>query len=265
MTRGDRLSRIFRRVMFWLLVPACVLLAESLSALLFFADSRTVPFDFVTAAFGYVLLGSMVLNSWLALRHPDSFSQRALPLALSIVHLGLYLVEAVGLYILFQTIDNPGSSAGQLLVPLTVPLMGLSIASLVLILRRKRPTTMDCVAAAPLTPPVTIGLIAVVTLAASTVASYLAWRTDATEGFWTFAVMAPGLPWSHVVYFVMVAPVSTVGGGHTLTLLLLVPAAVNAVLAVALLVSAPLRTRAANWFFRLNGEGPATEVTGPSR
>lgn len=241
--------------MFWMLVPAVAVFAESLSALFFAADERMLTHVLFISAFGYVLLGSMTLNAWLALRHPDSLYQRELPRALSIVYACLYLVEVLWLTqgFIVTHINRSDSGFDGWMLALTLPLMGLSIAAFVLIVRRDRPQRVDRVDAVRLTRPGAAVAVTAVALSAATVAAYLLLRTAETDGFWSFALMLPGLPWSHPLYFAsiwLLVP-SRVIPAEVLTSVLLAPIGVNVAITIALTASTPLRTRFVNWFFRL--------------
>jgi hypothetical protein len=247
----------FRRVMFWALVPAVALMAEGLSALFFLAHPSQLSTVLFFAVFGYVLLGSMTLNAWLALRHPSSLERRELPLKLAVVHAVLYACAASWLVAGWQATNrSQGFVTGwplpvNLAFWLCIPLMGLSVAALVLILRRptvaaeRRPP-------GPISMRAAFGLSAFIVLAAATVSTYLLMRTPDNDGFFTFTLMLMGLPWSHTQYLVIDVPLAFAGQQPIITSTLIAPIAVNVALALALLLSARFRSAATNGFFRLD-------------
>ncbi len=242
----------FRRVMFWMLSPAIVIVAEAQSALYFLAAPGQLTTVLIFTSFGYVLLGSMTLNAWLALRHPESYRLRALPLHLSVVHAALYATAFVWLGSVYVSTNDAVENDASLVWVLCIPLMALSIAALVLIARRPVIDGVPIEASERLARRVGLGLGAFLVLATATAVSYLLLRTADNDGFWTFALMLPGLPWSHTLYFIIALPLGFAGGQAVVTSVLLLPLAVNVALALGLLVSPRFRTRTVNWFFRLH-------------
>ena len=252
---------IFRRVMFWLLIPAIAVLAGILTAMNVLMTERRASIDMlVLLVFGYVLLGSMTLNGWLALRHPDSLAVRALPLRLSFAHAVLYASMALW----FTTIATgsaeleDGSFSAAVLI-LCVLLMAASIAAFVLVADRAWAGPTQRIVTVPATRGLVTGVSIYVGGAIALSAIYFAVRNVENDGLFTFALMLFGLPWSHTQYFLTAWPIAAVASS-VLTSTLLIPVAVNVGLAIALLASGRFRTGFTNWFFRLGRPAPENKV-----
>jgi len=257
---ADR-APLFERVMLASLVPAlflpilAVVVGISGSLLREAAGGTEGIWSLVIAVYMFVLLGSMTLNAWLLLRHPQTLVAAALPRRASVAVL---VVE--GLLLLWIVLLAIGIDA--IAVVLGAALAIASVVVFVLALRRYLDRGNEP-ARAQFELPGWARIVAAVYLALAVVAVLFAIASPFIGLGWTDAagplggpaawlLLVLGLPWSHPLYFVSVVLVfgAPAWGGIVPTVLCLLSVLANVVF-VAQLLSPRRRTLLANWFFRL--------------
>ena len=245
----------FDRVMFWLLVPGVLLVAAVAIVLPLVPSSpSTSGLWLVHLVFLYVLLGSVTLNAWLALRHPSSWTQRSVPRRIGQVQASLYVAV-----LLFGAISVAGMRASSEeyqwgpVIAVAVALMTLSVWSWMLVDKRGSAYQRE-VPLIELRLPGRARLAIAGYLVAAIVVTLLALvvRAPETVAYWVFPLILLGLPWSHPVFLWVSLPVANTGyDTFALLVTLAVPIVANIALAAAVLFSSRVRVRLANWFFRL--------------
>jgi hypothetical protein len=214
----------------------------------------------VVAVYCFVLLGSMALNGWLLLRHPQTLTSGAAGRPVSIV-----LAVLSGLLILwivllsFGIIGGAGLAFGIVLAVLSVVVFFLAIAryikpgSVPRLESAGLPTWGRAAAVGYLTVAVIALLVA---LASPFIGFDLSDGAGVIGGPQTWALIVLGLPWSHPLYFAAVVVLFGVSDGSSA--LIAVPTVLaglgtiaNIVLVGLVLFSPVRRVAIANWFFRL--------------
>ncbi|HWR85398.1 MAG TPA: hypothetical protein VN200_05335 [Rhodoglobus sp.] len=217
----------------------------------------------IVVVYMFVLLGSMTLNSWLLLRHPDTLGDRALPRRLTVLTLAL---DAL---ILMWTILMAAGVLGWTGLVFGIVIAALSVVVFVPAVARflRRPDARPL--AAP-TLPAWARIVAALYLALAVLALLAAvaepfipgsplQANGAIGGVSTWALLLLGLPWSHPLYASSL--VVSLSLQVPLTGIATAPAVLaNAVLVTLLLVSAHHRERIGTWFFRLR---PGTTTAAP--
>lgn len=238
-----------------LLLPVLATIASLGTLVLGFATVG--GFDWlVVGVFCAVLLGSMALNGWLLMRHPESWRLQALPHGIAIALCILWGLLVVGAVLVAFTTFNPGT------IIIGVGIMVISIVIFVMALIRK-------FIKVAVVPEVAVGLTGyakaigwgyLVVVAITIVVGLLAF-----PAFGPFAAIVAlliiGLPWSWplgvVGWFVNSASLGAFGWVLSAVFLVLMIAGVvlNVVVVIRCLTSPAFRTKFVNWFFKLRGEG----------
>lgn len=239
-----------------LLLP--VLVTISSFATLAFGIATVGGFDWlVVGVFCAVLIGSMALNGWLLLRHPESWRLRALPNGIAIALCILWGLLIVGAVLVAFTTFNPGTIA------IGVGIMVISTVIFVMAIIRKFIVKVAVV------PEVAVGLTRyaaaigwgyLVVVAITFVVGLLAFPT-----FGPFAAIVAlliiGLPWSWPLGVIgWIIGNSAMGAfGSVITavfiVLMLAGLVLNVVVVIRCLTSPAFRTKFVNWFFKLRGDG----------
>lgn len=253
------------RVAFWAQLPALVLLTVAIGAVMDVGGDA--PGEsmfggiilFVDAVFLFLLLAAMTSQALMLVRRSQSLTERALPRRVAVPQLALYGVIALWVALLL-TVD---------IALVSWLFVGALIGLAVLLTRRIQEWPRDPSAPLPavrLRPGLRAALVAYSLLALAAVAFVIAALVDPTldaDGLRPLILLcAFGLPMSLVA--LPVALLGTLVLGAAAFALPLAAILANVVVAQLLLWAPPVRSRLVAWFFRLNGEEPATTVTGPS-
>lgn len=202
----------------------------------------------VVGAFCLVLLGSMTLNAWLLLRHPETWRLRAYPrgVAIGLVVLWALLVVAA-IVVAVLPLELYAFILG-------VPIMIVSIVVFVAAVARTR--VKSAVA-----PVVAVGLSRYAIVLAIGFFVVVAWAVISAVPSWMtagtlpvlFQLVIAGLPWSWPLT-VLGLLLNQFGLILVFGVLILAAVVVNTVIVVLLLARPAFRTRFVNWFFKLKGD-----------
>jgi hypothetical protein len=219
----------------------------------------------VVAVYCFVLLGSMALNGWLLLRHPQTFALGAASRPISILLAVLYGLLILWIALLsFGIIGGAGLAFGIVLAVLSIVVFALAIARYI----KPGPSTRLESAGLPTwgraaaVGYLTVAVIALlVALASPFIGFDLSDGAGVIGGPQTWALIVLGLPWSHPLYFAAVVVLFGLSDGPTAviavpTVLAGLATIANIVLVGLVLFSTAKRVAIANWFFRL-GKGSA--------
>ncbi|CAN5584240.1 hypothetical protein BH10ACT7_BH10ACT7_19770 [soil metagenome] len=263
-----------------LVVPA-LLLPVLAASVLMIAQTSSWGVDngvggIVVLVYLFVLLGSMTLNAWLLLRHPDTLSRRALPWASSAVLVALWGV--LGLWTVLLGLPVPSEISGWLSIVFAILGIVLSIVSFFLAASRRADTgDRTPLTEVPLGTRAQVILWVYLVIAALALLSYVAVTAGGAYGMtgsmvggapsWVLIVL--GLPWSHPLYFIsVVAGVlfsSALGSAAAVSAIVIpvIGVGINIAFACVLLFSPTRRIRLVNWFFRLRSTPTRTPVPVP--
>lgn len=229
-----------------LLLPVIVVLLGFLGA-----AERAAMYDFtgiVIAIFGFVLAGSMTLNTWLLMRHPESWRLRALPKGLSVQLVILWvLLILLGVVVYFTTL-NLGSFV------LAFALMILSVIVFVFTMMRRgvRTAVAPVVAVGPELYWRVIGIAYLVLVVLDVALGVLALYSGGP--ILSGILLVPlGLPWTWLLGIIAGFMLASQVAGSVLGILTLAGVALNVVVVVMLLIRPVFRVRFVNWFFKLRG------------
>jgi MFS family permease len=258
----------FERIIFASIVPALAL--PAIAAVTAIIGTSRLPSDgelagpiagLVVAVYMFVLLGSMTLNGWLLLRHPQSYLTRALPRRVAIVLAVLYGLIIVWIGLLAAGIVGIiGMAFGLALAAISIFVCGLAVA------RWSRHTGAQPIGEKPLPRWAQVVGIAYLVLAGISILFLLVspvlgpgWGDigGILGGPAVWIVLLFGLPWSHPLYFLSVVLLFNIGplmGDfiYFVTPALMVLSVIVNMALVASVVSSPQQRAAiTNWFFRL--------------
>jgi MFS family permease len=268
MTDAPATPTRFERIMFASIVPALVL--PAIAAVTAIIGTSNLPSDgeldgpiagLVVAVYMFVLLGSMTLNGWLLLRHPQSYLIRALPRRVAIVLAVLYGLIVVWIGVLAAGIVGViGIAIGLALAAISIFVCGLAVA------RWSRHTGAQPIGEKPLPRWARVVGVAYLVLAGVSILFLLV--SPVLGGGWSdiggilggpavWIVLLFGLPWSHPLYLLSVILVFNLGSGMGDFIYLITPAlmvlsvVVNMALVASVISSPQQRAAITNWFFRL--------------
>lgn len=268
MTDAPATPSRFERIMFASIVPALVL--PAIAAVTAIIGTSNRPSDgelegpiagLVVAVYMFVLLGSMTLNGWLLLRHPQSYLARALPRRVAIVLAVLYGLIIVWIGLLAAGIvGTVGLAFGLALAAISIFVCGLAVA------RWSRHTGADPISEGALPRWARVIGIVYLVLAAASILFLLV--SPVLGGGWSdvggilggpavWIVLLFGLPWSHPLYFLSVVLLFNIGSGMGDLIYFVTPAlmvlsvVVNMALVASVISSPQQRAAITNWFFRL--------------
>lgn len=248
--------RMLDRAAFVAIVPALALPPIAATAAAYGERDSTGAFGGITGAivagFMFVLLGSMVLNAWLLLRHPQSFTERAMPRAVAVP-----FVLLVAVLVVWSIVLAAGSPSVTLYVfALAVITLSIIVCVQAGIRQRHR---MPVAGVTAMTLP-TVGRVLGIAYLVVTVVVLMSTFLGSVPGLaalgsvlgsWTLVVL--GLPWSWpaaIVWFVLATQVP--GSSALVTITSALPAIANLVLVGLVLWNPVARIRITNWFFRLS-------------
>jgi MFS family permease len=268
MTDAPATPTRFERIMFVSIVPALVL--PAIAAVTAIIGTSNLPSDgeldgpiagLVVAVYMFVLLGSMTLNGWLLLRHPQSYLIRALPRRVAIVLAVLYGLIIVWIGLLAAGIVGViGMAIGLALAAISIFVCGLAVA------RWSRHTGAQPIGEQPLPRWARFVGIGYLVLAGVSILFLLVspvlgsgWSDigGILGGPAVWIVLLFGLPWSHPLYFLGVILVFNLGSGMGDLIYFVTPAlmvlsvVVNMALVASVISSPQQRAAITNWFFRL--------------
>jgi hypothetical protein len=214
----------------------------------------------VVAVYCFVLLGSMTLNGWLLLRHPQTFTSGVATRPISIMLASLEGLLVVWIVLLaFGIIGAVSLAFGVVLALLSIVLFVAALA------RHLKPGPAPRLAPAELPQwgrAAGLGYLVVAvaalmfTIASPFIGLDLSDGAGVIGGPQTWALIVLGLPWSHPLYFAAVVALFgfNEGGAWVPTVLVALATIANIVLVGLVLFSPTRRVALANWFFRL-GKG----------
>jgi hypothetical protein len=219
----------------------------------------------VVAVYCFVLLGSMTLNGWLLLRHPQTLASGVATRPISIMLASLEGLLVIWIVLLaFGIIGAAALAFGVFIALLSIVLF---VSALARHLRPGAAPRLESAAlpqwarAAALTYLVAAVAALMFAIASPFIGVDLSDGAGAIGGPQTWALVVLGLPWSHPLYFVAAVGLIGVTDAPAITaiptLLAALATIANIVLIGLVLFSPTRRTALANWFFRL-GKGQPT-------
>lgn len=242
----------FGRFTFGALIPSLLLPVAMVFLAFMGSANRTAMYDFTgifAAVFGFILLGSMTLNAWLLLRHPESWRLRALPngLALQLVILWA-LIIALGVVVYFTSLDLGSITLGCALIVLS-----LIVFVFALIRQRVRTAVAPVIAVGPEPFWRVLGIAYLVLVVLSIALGVLSLYSGGP--ILSAILLVPvGLPWTWPLGVIAAVTLAYPPAGIVCGILTLAVVALNVVVVVLLLVRPAFRVRFVNWFFKLRSE-----------
>jgi hypothetical protein len=248
------------RLAFHALVPSLLLpVIVTASSYVRTIVSPSGAFDFdwlVIGAFCFVLLGSMTINSWLLLRHPESWRLRALPNGQAVVLLILWGLLVVATVLVGLTRMEGFTIAFAMALAVAIMVVSIVVFVFAVIRSRIRFATVPvtAVGVSPYAAVLGWGYLAITVIG---VAAAIPLMSSGGPAVLVAALVVFGLPWSWplavIAFFVgtfLQVPVLGIAIGF-----LVVAAVVFNIVGVILLLTRPVaRVRFVNWFFRLGGD-----------
>lgn len=256
---ADMNPRLLDRAAFIAIVPALALPAIAATAAAYGESGSVGVFSglssVIVAGFMFVLLGSMALNAWLLLRHPQTFAERAMPRAVTVPF--ALLISVLVVWSVALAAGSPSITLyGFALVVITLSIIVCVQAG---IRQRHRMTVAGVTAATLPTAGRVLGIaylvIAVAFLTSTLLGPALASRELSALGaaFGSWPLVLLGLPWSWPVAIAWyLVAIQIPGASAAVVALTALPVVANIVLVALVLWNRAARTRITNWFFRLH-------------
>jgi len=209
----------------------------------------------IVAAFMFVLLGSMALNAWLILRHPQTFAERAVPRAVTVPFALL-----VAVLVVWSVVLAAGSPSVTLygFAPVVITLSIIVCAQAGIRQRHRMPVARVTATTLPTAGRV-LGVVYLVVAVAFLTSTLLGPALGSRElsalgaAFGSWPLVLLGLPWSWPVaigWYILAIEIP--GASAAVVALTALPVVANVVLVALVLWNPAARTRITNWFFRLH-------------